>query len=177
MSHAETPPDANCGIPHACGRVVPFSTILLDNLPTAALFALGACLLSPFGLPAALGYLAYCLLAIVLFWRLICPHCQHFGTRQCPCGYGVVAARFFRRREGEDFRTVFARNIGIMFPCWFVPAGFGAYLLWRDPGAGRVALFAAFCLLGFVAIPLIAKLVGCRGCEIRDQCPWMSRKT
>lgn len=103
MSHAEGSPDADCGIPHACGRVVPLSTILLDNLPTAALFALGTLILWPFGFAAALGYLAYCFLAIVLF--------------------------------------------------------------------------VAFCLLGFVAIPFIAKLVGCRGCEIRDQCPWMSRKT
>ena len=38
-----------------------------------------------------------------------------------------------------------------------------------------LVLLVTFCLLGFVVIPLIAKLVGCRGCEIRQDCPWMSR--
>lgn len=176
MNQTPVSPNADCGIPHACGRVVPVSTILLDNAPTAALFALGATILHPIGTAASVGYAAYCLMAIVLFWRLICPYCRHFDTRQCPCGYGIVAARLFRRRDGGDFRKVFARNIGIMFPCWFVPAGAGIFILKHHFDPTLLVLLVTFCLLGFVLIPLIAKLVGCRGCEIRQDCPWMSRR-
>ena len=175
MTRNPMTPEAHCGIPHACGRVVPTSTILLDNAPTVALFALGAMILHPIGAAASVAYIAYCTLAIVLFWRLICPHCRHFDTRQCPCGYGIVAARLSSRRDSRGFRKVFARNIGIMFPCWFVPAGAGVFILNRHFDPTLLALLIAFCLLGFILIPLIAKLVGCRGCEIRNECPWMSR--
>jgi hypothetical protein len=36
-----------------------------------------------------------------------------------------------------------------------------------------VAIFAAFCIIGFAIIPMISKYVGCAGCEIKDKCPWM----
>jgi hypothetical protein len=34
-------------------------------------------------------------------------------------------------------------------------------------------LFIAFVIVGFVLIPAISRFVGCKGCEIKDQCPWM----
>jgi hypothetical protein len=115
----------------------------------------------------------------VLFWGIICPYCPHYGTRACPCGYGLLAQRFFRARHGtpgKDFRTVFRRNIAIMFPCWLVPLGVGTFLVWKHYSPLVLALFVAFCVVGFIAIPLISILVVCRACEIKDQCPWMMRK-
>ena len=172
----EQKPTAGCGIPLSCGRAVPTWLVILDNVPTAILFVLGAALLVPLGWTFAALFLAYCALSIVLFWGRICPFCHHFGTRACPCGYGVIAARFFRRKTGGDFREVFRRNIVIMFPCWFIPLGGGAWLLHSEFSMGRLVLLSVFCFVGFVAIPLIAKLVGCRNCEIKKDCPWMTGK-
>jgi len=33
-----------------------------------------------------------------------------------------------------------------------------------------------FSLIGFVVIPVISKLVGCKNCEVREDCPWMADK-
>jgi hypothetical protein len=31
-----------------------------------------------------------------------------------------------------------------------------------------------FSIIGFLIIPLISKFVGCKNCEIKDDCPWMT---
>jgi hypothetical protein len=170
---------ANCGIPADCRREIPAWLVCLDNIPTAVLFVLGAALIWPLGWAWSVLFLLYCATAVVLFWKRICPYCHHFGTRACPCGYGVMARRFFQSKQetpGRDFRTVFRRNIGILFPCWFVPLGVGAFLLVSHYSTRLLTLLVAFCVVGFVVIPLISILVGCRACEIKAQCPWMTKK-
>lgn len=171
---ATTDAPADCGIPRECERVVPGWVVFSDNAPTAAMFALGTILMWRIGWVFGTAYLAYCLLAVVAFWGRICPVCHHFGTRACPCGYGVVSPLLFRRRTGREFRRVFRTNIVIMFPCFFVPPVAGAVLVWQGSARSVVVVLVAFCVMAFVAIPLISKLVGCRGCAIKDQCPWMT---
>ena len=165
----------NCGIPGGCPREVPRWIILIDNAPVLALFVLGAAIVRPLSLAFSLGFLIYCALAIVLFWRLICPYCHHYNTKACPCGYGQIAPKFFRARKGKDFKKVFRQNIVIMFPCWLIPFAVGIHRLWTAFSWSLLGLFLAFCIIGFVAIPVIAKLIGCKGCEMKDQCPWMAR--
>ena len=170
---------ANCGIPASCQREIPTWLVLLDNIPTAVMFLLGAAILWQVGWPLSLLFLLYCAAAIVLFWGRICPYCHHFGTRACPCGYGMMAKRFFHPKPatpGKDFRSVFRRNIGIMFPCWFVPLVAGIALLFNRSSAPLLTLFVSFCVVGFVLIPMISILVGCRACEIKEDCPWMTKK-
>jgi hypothetical protein len=149
--------------------------VFVDNAPTAAMFALGTILTWRLGWGFGAGYLAYCVLAIIAFWGRICPWCHHFGTRACPCGYGVVAPLLFKARTGREFRQVFRANIVIMFPCFFVPPIAGAVLLWSGTTRPILAVLVAFCLIAFAVIPMISRLVGCKGCEIRDQCPWMTQ--
>jgi hypothetical protein len=166
----------NCSIRDACERVVPLWLVLLDNIPTAAMFLLGAVLAGMVWGPLAIFMMLYNLLAIVLFWRLICRHCPHLGTRACPCGYGAVAARYFRKIEGSDFRKIFRKNIAVMYPCWLVPLAAGVYLLRVQYSEKLLAIFAAFVVVAFVLIPAISRFVGCRGCNLRNQCPWMTSK-
>lgn len=165
---------ADCNIPNACDRIVPTWLIVLDNAPTAFLFLLGTAIMWNMHPIPALVFLAYCCLSIVLFWKLICPWCYHFGTTGCPCGYSRVAARLFRKKAGKEFKRVFKRNIVVVFPCWFLPLAAGIYLLWTDYGRTLLFLVLAFCLVGFILIPAISKFVGCRSCDIKDQCPWVS---
>ena len=164
----------DCGIPVECERVIPGWLIALDNAPTAVMIALGTALLWLTWWPLAVAFLVYSGLSIVLFWRLICPYCHHYDTRACPCGYGAVAPRFFERREGLEFRAVFRQRIVIMFPVWFLPLGAGVFLLWSEFSWPVAGLLAAFCVVGFALIPAISKFVGCKGCEIKDECPWMT---
>jgi hypothetical protein len=165
---------ANCGIHNSCGRIVSSWLVFLDNLPTAIMFLLGAVLAGFVWLPLAIFMMLYNLSSVVMFWRLICRHCGYFGTRACPCGYGVIAARYFDRKEGSDFRRVFRKNIAIMYPCWFIPLGAGIYLLCARFSKGILAVFLAFIVVGFVLIPMISRFVGCKGCDLKQQCPWMT---
>ena len=156
-----------------CGRIVSVRLILLDNIPTAVLFLLGAALTGMVWWPLGILMLLYNVSSIVMFWGLICTYCPHFGSRACPCGYGTIAPRFFTRKEGSDFRKVFRKNIAIMYPCWFLPFIAGIYLLCTEFSAFVLTILIAFSIIGFVLIPLISRFVGCKGCEIKDQCPWM----
>jgi hypothetical protein len=163
-----------CGIPIACERIVPAWLIALDNIPTAVMFLLGSALIWKISPVFSLLFLVYCGLSIVLFWRLICPWCHHFESSGCPCGYGRIAPRFFQRRAGKEFRKVFRRNIGVVFPCWIAPLVAGLYLLRTQFSGTVLILFLSFCVVGFVLIPAISKFVGCRHCTIKADCPWMS---
>jgi hypothetical protein len=163
-----------CSIHDSCERIVPLWLVLLDNIPTAVLFLLGAAIMGFVWWPLSILMMLYNLSSIILFWRFICPHCHHFGTRACPCGYGVAAARCFVKRDGGDFRKIFRKYITVMYPCWFIPFAAGLYLLYRGFSGTLHTLFSAFVLVGLVFIPLISKLVGCKGCTLKDQCPWMS---
>ena len=168
---------ASCSIHNACDRIVPSWLVLLDNVPTAILFLLGAILTGIVWWPLAIIMLIYNLSSIVMFWGLICRHCPHFSSRACPCGYGVMAPRYFDKKEGNNFRRVFRKNIAIMYPCWFFPFAAGIYLLWTRFSNTVLAIFIAFIVFGFVLIPAISRFVGCKGCEIKDQCPWMGSGT
>ena len=165
---------ADCGIPNACERIVPTWLIVLDNAPTVVMFLLGSALIWNISRLFSILFLIYCSLSIILFWGLICPWCNHFGTAGCPCGYGRIASRLFKRRRGKEFRRVFRQNIIVVFPCWFIPLGTGIYLLWTRFSLMLFSLFLAFCLVGFVMIPAISRLVGCKSCKFKDECPWMS---
>jgi hypothetical protein len=165
-----------CSIHSSCERIVPLWLVLLDNIPTAVLFLLGAAIVGITWWPLAIPMMLYNLLSIALFWSRICPYCQHFGTRACPCGYGIIAARYNDKKESSDFGRIFRKNIVIMFPCWFIPLGAGIYLLSSRFSSTILILFSAFILVGFLLIPVISKLVGCKGCTLKDQCPWMSKE-
>jgi hypothetical protein len=166
--------NSSCSIHDSCERIVPSWLVLLDNIPTAILFLLGAALAGIVWRPLAIFMMLYNLSSIILFWSLICRYCRHFGTRACPCGYGVIGARYFSRKEEGNFRKIFRKNIAIMYPCWFIPLGAGIYLLYARFSREILMIFAAFVIVGFVLIPAISRFVGCRGCDLKDQCPWMT---
>jgi hypothetical protein len=81
----------------------------------------------------------------------------------------------FKRKQGREFRSVFRANIGVMFPCFFIPPIVGAVLVWQGAARSTAILLAVFCVIAFAVIPLISKFVGCRGCAVKDECPWMTR--
>jgi hypothetical protein len=165
--------NADCSIHNSCERVVPGWLILLDNLPTLIMFILGAVIAGLLWRPLAILMLLYDFSSIVMFWSFICRHCHHLGSRACPCGYGIMASKYFKKIEGSNFRKVFRKNIFIMYPCWFIPFGSGIYLLCN--GSSRVLpVFISFVIVGFILIPAISRFVGCKGCELKKECPWMT---
>jgi hypothetical protein len=155
-------------------RKIPLWLVLLDNIPTLLLFILGFMIIKILSTIGAIIYAVYALFSIVWFWAKICPYCHHYGTQACPCGYGAISPRFFKRNDPKSFKKVFKRNILIVFPNWFVPAGIAAYLLITRFTKEELVLTILFSVIGFIIIPLISKLVGCKNCEIKEDCPWMN---
>lgn len=154
-------------------KKIPLWLVLLDNIPTLILFVLGTMLVYQLSTIGAVIFAFYALFSVVFFWAKICPFCHHFATLACPCGYGAISAKLFQKRQDKSFKKVFKQNIVIVFPNWFVPFAIAIYLLATRYTNQILILTIAFCLVGFVIIPLISRLVGCKNCEIKEDCPWM----
>jgi hypothetical protein len=159
---------------NSCTRSIPLRLVLLDNIPTLAMYGLGTWIMVHFSGLSALLYAIYAVSGIIWFWGRICPYCHHFGTKACPCGYGVLSAMIFKPKQGKSFRRIFRRNIIYLFPGWFVPPAVSVYLLIREYSLSLIIITLAFSMVAFILIPVISKMVGCKDCEIRDECPWMS---
>lgn len=157
-----------------CIKIVPLWLVLLDNIPTLAMYILGTIIISKFSMMFAISYVLYSLLSIIWFWAKICPYCNYHGTSGCPCGYGKLSALFFKKVNSNNFRKVFKRNIIAVYPSWFIPPVFGFYLLISSYSTGFLMLNISFALVGFVLIPLISKKIGCKDCAIREDCPWVN---
>lgn len=157
-------------------KKIPLWLVLLDNIPTLILFVLGAIIVYQISTIGAVIFFVYSLFSIVFFWAKICPFCHHYNTLACPCGYGVISAKLFKRRNDKSFKKAFRQNIGIVFPNWFVPFSIAVYLCVTRFTNEIFILTIAFSLIGFVAIPIISKFGGCKNCEIKEDCPWMKVK-
>ena len=155
-------------------RKIPLRLVLLDNIPTLLLFLLGFLIIYKVSLTGAIVFGTYALFSVVWFWAKICPYCHHYDTSACPCGYGVISAKIFKRRDSKQFKKVFRRNIVIQFPNWFIPFAIDIYLLITKYSTEILLLTISFSLIGFVIIPVISKQVGCKNCEIKEDCPWMT---
>jgi len=153
---------------------IPVWLVLLDNIPTLILFTLGILIINELSTISAIVFGFYALFSVVWFWAKICPYCHHYNTLTCPCGYGVISSRFFKMGTGKSFKKVFRRNIGIQFPNWFVPLAVAIYLIYSDYTQQILVFSIFFVIVGFVIIPLVSKLVGCKNCEIKEDCPWMT---
>jgi hypothetical protein len=154
-------------------RKIPLSLVLLDNIPTSFLFLLGFLIIYQISLFAAIVFIIYALVSVVWFWAKICPYCHHYNTYACPCGYGIISARFFKKKENKSFRKVFRKNIAIQFPNWFVPLAVAIFLILTSYSKTILFLAITFIIVGFIIIPGISKLVGCKNCEVKEDCPWM----
>jgi hypothetical protein len=155
-------------------REIPLWLVMLDNVPTVIFFTLGFLIINKLSTIIAIIFGSYALFSVVWFWAKICPFCHHFNTFACPCGYGVISSKLFKKGTGKSFNKVFRRNISIQFPNWFVPLVFAVYLVSSSYTKEILVLSIFFVLIGFVIIPLISKFVGCKNCEIREDCPWMT---
>jgi len=158
-----------------CGKKVTAWIVILDNIPTLIMYFLGALIIYQSSHILALLYCIYSLLSIVCFWARICTYCHYYGKPSCPCGYGIISARLFKKKKGKDFKTVFKKNIPVLFPSWFIPPIWGGYFLIHHYSNKMLFIVILFCLFAFILIPLISKQAGCKNCEIRDNCPWMNK--
>jgi hypothetical protein len=151
----------------------------VDNLPYLAMTGLGAGVLFAglgatfWGFGAGGLYILYSLAGAVWIMIFVCPHCQFYGTRLCPCGYGRIAARLRPRSSETRFAEQFRRHIPVIVPLWFIPLVAGGVLLARNFTPLMAVLMAVFVVDAFGILPLMARKYGCAHCPQKADCPWM----
>jgi len=155
---------------------------LIANIPYAAMTLLGsAVLLVCVGgvfwrwLSAGL-YLAYGLAGAFWVMLFICPYCRFHGTRQCPCGYGRIAARLRPSKNGDGFARQFRRHIPVIVPIWFIPLIAGGIGLLAGFSWVLVGLMLVFAVDSFVVLPLVSTRYSCARCPQKSECPWTGRR-
>ncbi len=87
-----------------CYERYPVSTVVLSNAVSLGIYALGAYVLSGFGIVWLFLFLAYCVWIEMRLFRGSCVRCWYYGKR-CAFGRGRLSAVFFKRgnpRESLD---------------------------------------------------------------------------
>lgn len=156
---------------------------LLANLPYAAMVTIGTATIatglgfSAGALASAAGYLVYGVAGAVWIMVFVCRYCDYHGTRGCPCGYGLVSARFVPKGERECFAQKFKRHIPVIVPLWLIPVACGAIALHREYSRGLAGLVAVFAINSFAILPLVSRRHSCSECPQKDGCPWMAQRS
>jgi len=153
-----------------------------NNIPYALMTMLGAFIVWD-GLPGpglwrAAGALLFGLYGVGgAFWMMyfICPHCGYHGTRGCNCGFGRISGLMRGKQPAALFARQFRKHIGVIVPIWFLPAGLGAYRLWRGFDWTAAILLALFVVNSFVVLPWLSSRKNCAECPQRGDCPWRGK--
>jgi len=154
---------------------------VVANLPYSIMLLTGAAVIAwGFGFSAqalagAIGYAAYGVLGAVWIMVFICRYCAYYGTRGCPCGYGMLAARLAPKGSQECFAARFKRHIPVIVPLWLIPVACGAVALSHSFSPGQAWLLGAFVVNSFVILPLVSRRHACSECPQKDDCPWMAK--
>ena len=159
-----------------CQKKIPLPLVLLDNIPTVLMYILGSLLILRISFIGGFIFAVYTISTFFWFWYLICPWCPLFGTRICPCGYGKISSLLTIRRTEGVFRKHFGKFILYVFPAWFVPFGLGVFSLILRWSLPYLVLLCVFSIDGFLIIPLVSRIRGCKDCPVRSECPWMSQQ-
>jgi len=155
---------------------------LVNNLPYVAMTVLGAAIFvvgfeNPArGWFAASLYLIYGVAGALWIMIFVCPYCRHLNTNTCPCGYGRIAAKLRKKKDGNHFKEKFKKHIPVIVPLWFIPVLGGVPLAVRSFSWPLFVLLVAFALDAFIVLPLYSSKRGCADCPQKDSCPWMAGK-
>ncbi|NCP34314.1 MAG: hypothetical protein COZ06_33145 [Armatimonadetes bacterium CG_4_10_14_3_um_filter_66_18] len=158
-----------------------FHTVL-ENIPYAVMLLLGAAILvltlgsSATSWFAAAGFVLYGVAGSFWIILFLCPHCPSHGQRSCPCGYGVLSAKYRPKGDYSDFTRKFRRHIPVIAPLWFVPVVFAVVAMVRSFAPSMAVLLGIFVLDAYILLPWLSKGHGCKDCPQRSLCPWWAGK-
>jgi hypothetical protein len=153
---------------------------LVANAPYVAMVLVGVATIltgfraSPLAFAGAAAYVAYGLASPIWIMVFVCPHCAHYATMACPCGYGIIAARLVHKGDHDRFAEKFKRHIPVIVPLWIIPVVCGGWVLWHKFSWPLLGLMCLFAVNAYVVLPLASTRHSCRECPQRSSCPWMA---
>jgi len=149
------------------------SKIVPAVLLSFSIYALGATVLSGFGILPALFYLLYCVGTEINVMKTGCVDCFYYG-KWCAFGKGKVAPLLFKRGDPARFP---AKSISWkeLLPDMFVvliPLAGGITLLIRGFSWGVTLMLAFLLALAFQGNYLVRSKIACKYCKQRELgCP------
>ena len=159
------------------------SEALINNIPYIAMMVLGAAIFAvsindaPWGLMASTAYLAYGVAGAFWIMVFVCPYCRYWNSNSCPCGYGLLAAKFCKKSTVECFDQKFKKHIPVIVPLWFLPILAGLPQIIRSFSWPLLILLIFFAVDAFAILPLVSTKHGCKECPQKDSCPWIIIKS
>ncbi|OHD67082.1 MAG: hypothetical protein A2096_03475 [Spirochaetes bacterium GWF1_41_5] len=156
--------------------------VLIANIPYAVMILIGTIIILagfPFSfwqLGGAAFYTVYGILGSFWIMIFVCPYCAYYNTDGCPCGYGIISARFVKKGEKNCFSEKFQRHIPVIVMLWIIPAAAGIYSLISAWSWSVFIFTAAFVINSYIVLPLVSRKHSCSDCPQKDECPWMRKK-
>ena len=156
-----------------CYEEYPWWIILLSNLVSLAIIAIGAFLIYQLGLAWMIVYLLFILALEVRLLRGSCVHCYYHG-KTCAFGRGRVSGLFFEKGDPDKFSE---KDVGWkdMIPdimVALIPLVIGIILLIRDFSWLILAMLVLLLLLASSGNAWIRGSLACKYCKQREiGCP------
>ena len=156
-----------------CYESFPLGVVVLTNLLSLAVYALGAWILAGWGIWVAIPYLLYCLLMEVTVMRRSCVKCYYYG-KVCAFGKGKLCSLFFKPGDPQEFaeRQISWVEIIPDFLVFIIPVVGGIALLIRDFSWVVLAMVAGLLLLSLGGNAFVRGTFACRYCKQKESgCP------
>ena len=153
----------------------------IDNLPYIVMTIVGSYILilaidlSIWGWVFGGLYIIYSIVGALWIIIFVCPYCQYYDTRACPCGYGQIAVKLRAKNNENRFMEKFNKHIPVIVPLWIIPLLAGIIFLVIDFNPLMLLLIIIFGFNSFVILPLLSRKYGCAHCPQKDDCPWMGK--
>ena len=156
-----------------CYENYPAVIVVISNLVSLLIYAIGAYLLSRFSLIWAIIYVLFILL---LEFRLLSRHCMdcYYYGKTCAFGKGYLSSLIFPRGQPERFNQKKISLLDIVpdFLVFIVPVLAGILLLAQEFSWIVLGLIIILVLLGFFGNALVRGQLACRHCNQKEiGCP------
>jgi hypothetical protein len=146
--------------------------ITCTNLPSGLTYIIGTIIMFHLGILYGFLFLIFLVVEIILFLKFACSYCALHGSIHCPSGYGILAAKLFKRGDVSKFPKMFKSFIPFFSIVWVIPLLGALYLLLTEFSYYYLTLTILFVVIGFVFLPIFHKYRECRDCPNRKNCPW-----
>ena len=148
------------------------SDLILSNFLNTSTYALGTILMYFLNPYYAILYVIFCIIAIILFLKLICTYCPSYGRARCSSGYGRAAAYLFKKGDRRKFSKMFKIYIPFLSIIWFLPLISSLFLLINEFSWALVVIVILFIIISFIVLPYYSRVHSCKKCPNKKECPW-----
>ena len=147
----------------------PVWVIVLANLLSLSMYAIGTFIFAKLGIAWMLLYLAYCIYLEIKLLRGSCVNCYYYG-KSCGFGKGRLCARLFPKGDPGKFtgRKITWRDLIPDFLVSILPLVGGIILLIRDFSWLIAGLLALLIILTSAGNSFVRGNLVCKYCKQRD---------